>query len=54
VCDQRFETIQPAKRPLDTDLVLNESCHALSSEMALDFYIGDRARPIQKEALTQW
>ena len=36
--DQRFESIQPGKWPLDADLLLYESCHALPSGFALDSY----------------
>jgi hypothetical protein len=38
VCDQRFESLQPGKRPLDAELLLYECCHAVPSAIALDYY----------------
>jgi hypothetical protein len=45
------ESIQPGKRPLDAELSLYESCHALRSAIALDGYNCGRAHTEWKCAI---
>jgi len=55
VRDQRFESIQPGKWPLDAELLLYESCHALRSAIALG--LDNRGRPqpeTERNADLEW